>query len=62
MCHVVGFTVVPLAGVNRPAAERLQGHGRDELLCRLSHHHLHGGAGLDQRAAELCGLVAGNAP
>ncbi len=44
-----------------PAAERLHRHGGDELRRRLGHHHLHGGAGLDQFARQLGGLVAGDA-
>jgi hypothetical protein len=42
-------------------AQRLHGHRRDELRGRLGHHHLHRGAFLDQGAAQLGGLVAGDA-
>ena len=62
MCAMLfGFARVPLARVDGAVRERLQRHGGDELLGRLGHHDLHGGAGLDQRARQLGGLVAGDA-
>ena len=59
MGHIVGFTLVPLTGVNGAAAQGLHRHGRDELLCSLGHDDLHSGACLDQRPAQFSGLVAG---
>jgi hypothetical protein len=39
--HAVGLARIPLAGVDRPAGQRLHRHRRDELRGRLGHHHLH---------------------
>jgi hypothetical protein len=54
--HVVGLARVPLRHVDRPARQRLHGHRRDELAGRLGHHHLHGGAGLDQQRQSSAAL------
>jgi hypothetical protein len=59
--HVVGLARIPLRAVHRPVRQRLHGHGRDELGGRLGHHHLHGGALLDERAAQLRRFVTGYA-
>ena len=59
--HIVGLARVPLRGVDAALAQGLQGDRGDELGCGLGHHHLHGGAFLDERAAQFGGLVARNA-
>ena len=59
--HVVVGTRIPLGVVDGTLAQRLHGDRRDELGRSLCHHHLHGGALLDQGPAQICGLVAGNA-
>ena len=62
MCHAVGLAHIPLAGIDWPAAQRLHGDGRDELLCSCGHHDLDGGSGFHHRAAQFCRFVAGNTP
>ena len=59
--HVVIGTRVPLGVIHGTLAQCLHGDRGDELGRSLSHHHLHGGALLDQGPAQLCGLIAGNA-
>ncbi len=59
--HVVGLARIPLRAIDRPVGQRLHRHRRDEMLRRLGHHHLHGGAFLDQGAAQFGRLVAGDA-
>ena len=44
--HVVAGARVPLAGVTLRPESACHGDRGDELLGRLGHHHLHGGAGL----------------
>jgi hypothetical protein len=62
MCGMLlGSRRVPLRGVDRAAAQGLQGDWRDELLGGSRHHHLHGGALLDERPAQVGGLVTGDA-
>jgi hypothetical protein len=60
MRHVVGRAVIPLVAVHSLSGQRLQGHGRDELLGRSRHHHLHLGPQLDQQPQQFRRLVAGN--
>nr|GEU28492.1 hypothetical protein [Tanacetum cinerariifolium] len=51
--HVVVHARIPLAGKHLVARQGLHGDGRDEMLGGVGHHHLHRGAGLGQRAAQL---------
>ena len=60
--HVVVHARVPLVGVDRAVRQCLHRHRGDEVRRGFGHHHLHGGAGLDQRAAQFGRFVAGNAP
>ena len=46
---------------HRRAGKRLQGQRGDELGGRVGHHHPHRRPRLDQQAAELGGLVGGDA-
>ena len=57
-----GFARVPLRAEHGSPGQRLQRHRGDELHGRIGHDHLHRGTGLDQVAAQLGRLVAGNAP
>ena len=61
MRHIVVGAAVPLRIKNRPPAQSLHGHRRDELRRCLSHHDLHRSPFLDHGAAQLSGLVAGDA-
>ena len=60
--HVVGLARIPLRVIDRAVGQGLHGDRRDELARGLGHHHLHGRARLDQGAAKLGRLVAGDAP
>ncbi|MDT4841794.1 hypothetical protein FQZ97_756670 [compost metagenome] len=60
--HVVRLAGVPLRGVDGAPRERLHGDRRHELLGRLGHHDLDGGARLHEQAAQLGRFVAGDAP
>jgi hypothetical protein len=59
--HLVGRARIPLARVDGPAGKRLHRHCGNEVLGRLSHHHLHGGARARELAREFGRLVAGDA-
>lgn len=57
-----GVAVVGKLTVDRMAAERAEGEGRDELPGAGRHHHADLRTGLDQFADEKCGFVGGDAP
>ena len=59
--HVVGFTGIPLRGVDGTPRQGLHGHRSHKVFGRVGHHHLHARPGFDQRTAQLSRFKASNA-